>query len=557
MQQQRSTQSRLINQLPVSPLSALDKATRLRYERLRLQKQKLQLEQKNKSVDFEQYKDDPEGFVSDVLQETLTDDLREICRAVAQYPVVIAQSGNGTGKSWIEGRIALWFYCCRPGAQVYCAAAPPQSNLENILWAELLSVTDKHPKIIDDSDVKSLKIQRNSLEFIAGVTIPTAGNDAQKQARFSGKHAPSLLFLFDEGDAIPDPVYDGADTCLSGGFDRMLITFNPRQRLGAVYRMIKSGQAKVVKLSAFNHPNVITGKDVIPGAVTRDKTARRVNQWCRPMADGETRDKRCFELPAYMVGVVATDQQERKYPPLKEGWYKIDDHRFSHVVLGEYPAQSDNQLISEEWIDRARSNYDLFVAKHGVIIPEHVGCVCGLDIADAGKDDSVLTKKFGNFVHPQKVWEGEQDVGLMADVVKAELILSGIKNVRAINCDGTGVGAGVAGMLARDHKLPGVKVMVANSPTELNDDEGQFGLLLDQLMWRVREWLKNEPNAMLPPEPELIEELLAFTYGVEKGKIKVSSTDDVKDLLKRSPDRARSLMLCFMSGGLFQNADLS
>jgi hypothetical protein len=57
-------------------------------------------------------------------------------------------------------------------------------------------------------------------------------------------------------------------------------------------------------------------------------------------------------------------------------------------------------------------------------------------------------------------------------------------------------------------------------------------------------WLRKD-LAMLPPDAELIEELLAFSYEVKNGKVKVSSTDDIKALLKRSPDRARSLMLTF------------
>jgi len=60
---------------------------------------------------------------------------------------------------------------------------------------------------------------------------------------------------------------------------------------------------------------------------------------------------------------------------------------------------------------------------------------------------------------------------------------------------------------------------------------------------------------MLPQDAELIEELLAFGYEVRK--VKVSSTDEIKDLLKRSPDRARSLMLTFMQSSLFTGMDLS
>lgn len=504
-------------------------------------------------IDYNKYFEDASGFIEEVLGEMLTSDLREICEAILVYPVVIAQSGNGTGKSWISARLALWFFKCRVEPQVYCAAAPPQTNLENILWAEVAATIDKHPHLVADSEVKNLKVTRSPKEFVTGVAIPSAGTDAQKQARFSGKHAPSLMFLCDEGDAIPDPVYDGIETCLSGGFDRLFITFNPRERMGHVYRTIKTGQAKVIKLTAFNHPNVIEGKDVIPGAVSRVRTLRRIAQWTRPLAKGERPDKRCFELPDFLVGCIPTDQKGVKYPPLIPGWYRIEQHQFSHVVLGEYPAQADNQLISEEWIDAARSRYDLFVAKYGVINPPNTKCRCGLDIADGGQDNSVLTKRFGNFVHPLTAWQ-KQDVIEVGDLTYADLTNNNIVT-SSVNCDGTGVGAGTAPYIQRQYHLPAVKVMVA-SASRNKTELGEFGILLDELMWTVREWLRTD-LAMLPPDPELIEELLAFKYEVKLGKLKVSSTDDVKELLKRSPDRARSLMLSFYESGVFCESDLS
>jgi hypothetical protein len=95
--------------------------------------------------------------------------------------------------------------------------------------------------------------------------------------------------------------------------------------------------------------------------------------------------------------------------------------------------------------------------------------------------------------------------------------------------------------------------MVASRATD-STEIGEFGILLDELMWRLQEWLRTD-RAMLPQDAELIEELLAFGYEVRK--VKVSSTDEIKDLLKRSPDRARSLMLTFMQSSLFTGMDLS
>ncbi len=69
-----------------------------------------ELAARKEAVDFSKWKDDPEGFIEDYLGEMLTPDLRKICQSVKANEVTIAQSGNGTGKSWISARLALWFF---------------------------------------------------------------------------------------------------------------------------------------------------------------------------------------------------------------------------------------------------------------------------------------------------------------------------------------------------------------------------------------------------------------------------------------------------------------
>jgi len=91
----------------------------------------------------ELYRDDPVGFIEDVLGETLYSDLKAICESVLDNQVTIVKSCNGIGKSFIAARLALWFFCCRSRPAVYLAAAPPLRNLESILWGELIMAADK------------------------------------------------------------------------------------------------------------------------------------------------------------------------------------------------------------------------------------------------------------------------------------------------------------------------------------------------------------------------------------------------------------------------------
>jgi hypothetical protein len=487
----------------------------------------------------ERYQADPAGFGREVLGEKFTDDVCRLMAAVRDNPVVIAKSGNAVGKTHAAARIAAWFYWVFGDAQVYTAAAPPENNLRNLLWGEIGGLVQKHQDLFANDRKVDLLIARSPQSFIAGVSIPSSGTAAQREARFSGKHAPHLLFIVDEGDAVPPEVYRGIESCMSGGHARLLVMFNPRAEAGPVYQMERDGRAQVVELSALRHPNVVEGQDVIPGAVTREVTVRRINQWSRPLAPTERPDHECFEVPEYLVGAVAKGLDGRTFQALPAGWRKVTEPALSYMVLGTYPAQATTQLISKAWIAQARARWDAYVAQHGEIPPAGAQPIMGQDVAEMGQDSNVACFRWGGFVGRLEAWRGVDTI--VTGARAAELY----KARRALVCqaDATGVGVGVAPQMSRlGCRALGVKV--ASAPTA-KTELGAFGLLRDQLWWEVREWLRKDEGAMLPPDEELLEELAVPTYAVDRGVVKVMAKDTMRELLGRSPDRADALALTF------------
>jgi len=497
------------------------------------------------STDFSRYQDDPVGFGEDILQESFTEDVKAMMNSVRDYPITIAKSANATGKTHGAARVAVWFYKCFSDSQIYTSAAPPESNLRKLLWGEVGSIHEKHQQLFKQDTVTNLHISRSAKSFLTGVTIPMSGSESQREAKFSGKHAPFLLFIVDEGDAVPDEVFRGIESCMSGGHARLLVMFNPRHQSGEVHRMERDGRANVVHLSAFNHPNVLTGRDIIPGAVTRETTVRRINQWCRPLASGETVDEGCFELPSLLVGQTARSQNGLEYPPLKAGSYKIVEPAFSYMVLGQYPSQGTNQLISNEWISNARSRWDAYVSMHGEMPPVGACAIAGLDVGEFGTDSNVLCFRYGGYVEKLHSWGGLDVLGTSDRAVME----CQARDVSCANVDATGVGAGVSPAMQRQECVA-VPVKVASAPTQCTE-LGEFFILRDQLWWSVREWLRTDISAMLPPDEMLIEELLTPTYEIKFGKIRVMNKSTMRELLKRSPDRADALCLTFYSDDSF------
>ncbi len=488
------------------------------------------------SADFFRYQDDPVAFGQEVLGERYTDDVQRVMESVRDYPVTIARSANGVGKSHGAARIAIWFYKCFPGAQVYTTAAPPENNLRRILWGEIGSIVSKHPKVFRADRVQaSLHIGSGPQTFIEGVAIPSSGTPEQREAKFSGKHAPNLLFIVDEGDAVPMEVYKGIESCMSGGNAHLLIMFNPRMSSGHVFNMEIQKQANVVELSAFSHPNVVTGQDIFPGAVSQDKTIRRINEWSRPLVTTEKPDAECYEVPDFLAGKSGNALDGTRFAPLPSGFRKVTNPSFSYMVLGQYPAQSEQQLISRAWVDAAVSRWLSYVAMHGEKYPTD-NISLGLDVAEFGNDFTVAILRSGHYVAKPVRWK---DMDPDATAIKA-VQLANEQLAKEARVDGTGVGAGVAPRMMR-LGLRSASVKVGSRPTRKADD-AEFMMLRDQIWWNVREWLRKD-MAMLPPDDELIQELCIAQYSLKSGKIRITDKDTMRELLGRSPDKADALCL--------------
>lgn len=494
---------------------------------------------------FSQYQEDPVGFGCEILGETYTDDVIAMMRSVVENPVTIAKSANAVGKTHGAARVAVWFYKVFSeiaDTEVYTAAAPPESNLRRLLWGEIGTLIHKHPTLFSRDRVQSLHVSSGPKRFLTGVTIPVAGRPELRQAKFSGKHADYILFIVDEGDAVPLEVYKGIESCMSGGHARLLIMFNPRAQSGPVWQMERDRRANIVHLSAFGHPNVISGQDLISGAVTRDITVNRINKWSRPLAGEELPDIECFEVPDFLVGAQAVGEDGTLYPPLPAGWRKIENPDLFVMTLGQYPPQSEQQLISRAWIDAAVARWHTYVAQYGEVPPSQVKPIQGQDVAEFGKDKNVSIFRYGGWVAQPHTWSG-------VDPDFTAIRAAGLYKqyfARIAFVDATGVGAGVAPRMVRLEAENAYGVKVATSPTYKPEIQmAEFNTLRDQLWWSVREWLRTDPGAMLPPCEPLLEELSIPTYVIYGGKVRVMDKDMMRSLLGRSPDYADALCLTF------------
>ncbi len=509
-----------------------------------------------KKAEYEKYATDPIGFCRVVLGLYLTPDQETFMAAVVdpRYEIIQVQSATGVGKTFALAAIAIWAYKCLTGCKVYTASAPPEKNLKELLWGEIYQLVEDNQAMFLKDDVKaSMLISRSKKEFITGVTIPSSKSHEQMVTIFSGKHAPSLLFELDEADGIPDAVFEGADGCMSGGiFVKQVVTYNPKKKEGVVYRRKIDGDAHVLSMSAFDHPNVISGDDkIVPGAVTREKTARRINDWTVSLEEDEEVDATCFEVPAFFVDYVAHTPAGKEYPPIKAGWNRIIDGQFSYKVLGLYPAAGLDQLIHDDWIDRAVARWLLMEAATDVKSALlKMRPLMGLDVAGNGPDSHVAAFRYAGWLEPPTAWKNmDPDRG-----AEKAARLYHEHDAKICYVDSTGVGAATPTRMYRFGRdmgwdIEAVRVMV-NKKSKGWTEEGDFYSLRDESYWNVREAFRTD-TAMIPPPgysfecKRLHQALVALTYEIRGSTIKVVEKKILKKKLGYSPDELDAYMLTY------------
>lgn len=497
----------------------------------------------NKRSPYDKYREDWAGFIQDEMGVGLTDGVHSVVKSVERYQVTVVRSATGVGKTHGGAHLAGAFFSIYPKSQIYTCAAPPESNLKLLLWGEIDAMVERNPQIFRNYRTLTGHIDRGlgSRSWLTSLTIPTTGTPAQREARFSGKHAPQLLFMVDEGDAVPPEVYKGIDGCMSGGLARLVIFFNPRSKDCEPAVMEAEGRANVIVLSAFDHPNVRTGLNKIPGAVTREKTVQRINEWCRPRNKSEANDEsveiRSFRLPAFLEGETAQSERGVNYPPLQKGYYVVESDSFFYKVLALYPPEDQRRLISDEWIERAQDRHRTWVMQNGDRPPELVEPIMGLDIADFGDDPNMMCLRWGGYLRFES-WNGV-DVNTTSRRAAELYKQAGCKRG---NVDTIGIGAGVPeNMMERGCRgVAGVRVSKGSVKMP---GKPSFFKLRDEIYWLVREWLRTDPTAMLPDLPELIQELRAPAYREENGSIRVTPKEKLRQKLGRSPNYFESLAL--------------
>jgi len=473
---------------------------------------------------IDRWQNDPDGwnlFIKEGLGLRLDFEQRRIIKAVQHNRRVSVRSGNSRGKDYLAAALALCNYILRYPSKTILTA-PTGRQVTAVMMAEI-SKMYKNSKIPIGGELLTSRIKYQDTEhYVLGFKAADKNMEA-----WSGFHSPNNMVIVTEASGLEKENFDAIEGILQGD-SRLIIIFNPIRTTGEAFTSTRDPNYVKFKLSSLKSVNVRAKKILIPGQVDWEWVNERVGKpgWSISIPEEE----------------VDPDMHDFKW---EGGFYRPFD-LFLIKVLGEFPRESEDILIPYMWIEAANKRW--LEWSKGDKLETHPTFM-GIDVAGMGKDKNVCVHRMYNIIKKIEVLNIRKDATFHMKV--ADKVQVRLKNIQGGAIDANGEGAGVYAALCQNGCENIIAAKGSYSAEGLTDLTGEriFLNMRAYLHWAVRDAL--DPafgfNLMLPPDDELMQELMETHYEVimSTGKIKIEKEIEIKKRIARSPDKKAALNNAF------------
>lgn len=182
-------------------------------------------------------------------------------------------SGTGTGKTYCLARIVYWWLDCWENSTVH-TSAPKEKMLEVQLWSEMSQCFDKFKAIRPNAEWTHLRVrvdsknQKYKESWIAQAFIAGVRANEESTTKAQGLHGDRMLIICEETPGMPWPTMNAFINTSTGDNNRILALGNPDSITDTLSMFIRSDSDCVsIRASSLDHPNIVLGREVIPGAV--------------------------------------------------------------------------------------------------------------------------------------------------------------------------------------------------------------------------------------------------------------------------------------------------
>lgn len=449
---------------------------------------------------YARYRNDPIGFVTDVLHEGVWSKQIEILESVRDNKRTAVPACHAPGKSHIAARaIAWWVAVHPPGSVRVVTTATTFRQVKGILWSHIRALASKHD-LPGEVFTTEWKIGN---QIVADGFSPAEHNESAVQ----GIHSENLLIVVDEAGGISNTIGQALEALMTGGHTRLLLLGNPpTNNVGSWFeRSCSSDLYNVIPIPAFDTPNF---------------TGEPVGAWARNLVDQE-----------WVDDVVRAFGEESPFVQAR--------------VYARFPRTSESAVIPVDWIEQAMD----LESDPGVI-------KIGVDVAADGGDEFViawLDGQTGSIVHTSRGNKSPVEVAgrVLESIKKAQKLHEerGVRDPVRVKIDAIGVGWGVAGLLEEwGSEGRHDAVIVAVNVAQAAYDRDQFANQRAEMWWTAREALQpNEDgyqDLALDIDHATMMQLAAPSYrSNSSGRLQIESKADMSKRGIGSPDRAEAILL--------------
>lgn len=378
-------------------------------------------------------------------------------------------------------------------------------------------------------------------------SVPHPGDEAKHQGR------PKDLLVLDEAanflEAQARFLMGWVRSTIKGQRTQTLMTFNPPTNAEGRW---------IISFFAPWLDKRFAGKRATPGELRWVAVVDGRDQW---IDDGDTRPfviqagQRVYEFSAKQFKATEIIRpQSRTFIPSR-----ISDNPFlmgtgymttlqsmpeplrSQMLNGDFEAGMEDdafQVIPTAWVEKA-------MARWTDLAPKPPMDSLGIDVARGGRDKTILAPRHGMWFDKPSVFPGSATPN---GPTVAGLAIGTARDGAVLHIDVIGVGSSPYDFLeeARQDVVP-VNVSESSGGCSVKGFLPFFNKRTE-IIWRMREALDPDANngAALPPEPQLLADLCAFTWRIRGAGIYVESRDEIIKRIGRSPDYGSAYCLALI-----------
>jgi hypothetical protein len=434
----------------------------------------------------------PDIWCEQVLGVILTPQQQFTIREMFTQRRLHLRAAHAVGKTFALACGVLCFGCCYSPVSITTTAAGGR-QVKRQLWAEI-------PRLYRGARIPlpgEMRTQDWVIDDGAGGNkgSTAAGYSTNEPGKFTGEHNAHMMMVLDEGHSITEDILKATRMSMQSASSHLIFSGNPIQPAGAFYDAWKSGRWRNLKLDAWEHPNIIHGRDIIPGAINQE--------W---------------------IDDIAAD-------------YGTGSAEYIGHVAAEFPEGMSFGIFTAKDVQAAVDRWQLNYPRQGALR-------LGVDVAWQGEDLTVFCiRDSASIIH----WESAQKMDpIWTAAVTERLIKDYDIEEDHVAIDMTGIGSGTVAALI--NKGIGVRGIHFGGSAQ---DKETYADAVTEMYYLASKWLKKSTDGngdipfAIPPDTPLQDELQQVPYDYKDSKFKIVPKAKRKKLLRRSPDYADAFALTF------------